>query len=287
MWVTQLEDVLNPIKALAERKKKNAIRLLASIYKRRFDRPDRVIRKHPLIRGPTDNEIETAGKGIGKALKEIITAYAGQFYRDSRFVRSNSKIPLEMDKKEEAREKLEEEINKWLIKEHKEGVDAARISEEYARIRVDWEGFMDDAIAFLNSYTITLSDYLDKKSEWELRTTIQDGLVQGKGALEIGRDIEKLGGEYKDRGLVIARTEGMKAMNQSRITAYKEMGYAKMIWIATDPQCEVCQEYDNKVYPMDEFPMIPAHPNCRCVCGPYTGYENIVIDPDGNEVVKW
>ena len=59
---------------------------------------------------------------------------------------------------------------------------------------------------------------------------------------------------------------------KARLEAFKRSGIQYVRWIAEkdDKTCETCWDRDKVIYPMDQFPMLPAHWHCRCHCMPAT-----------------
>lgn len=58
---------------------------------------------------------------------------------------------------------------------------------------------------------------------------------------------------------------GIDVVDQATLTAYKDMGVAKVRWIATidDKTCHDCEGRDGKIYDIDKVPA-KTHYACRC-----------------------
>lgn len=75
----------------------------------------------------------------------------------------------------------------------------------------------------------------------------------------------------------LARTESARVQYQAQIDSIKAADYKYVKWYAEPGACRVCQEIaDNDrydlgygVFPVDEAPSIPVHPNCRCSISAY------------------
>lgn len=52
----------------------------------------------------------------------------------------------------------------------------------------------------------------------------------------------------------------------ARITAFRNARIRYVRWVIEKDEkvCTVCAPRDNVIYPIDEFPMLPAHWHCRC-----------------------
>ena len=244
--------------------------ILTGIYKRRFDRADNANRKHPLLKPIPDKQLDYVASRIYFYIKHIIEFSKAE-------VKLPIKLSIELDNKiapsgkEGAKKALAKELKDYLVDANERGVSAARIQEKFATYKVDWNKTNIEAVMFLDDYTIKLSDYLSAQAEFELRSTIQDGLLQGEGAAGINRMIkDQVLDTYKGRSMAIARTEGMRALNGARMKAYDDMGFDEVFWIASDLACEECKDLDNKIFAIDEVPPIPFHPMCRCSLGALT-----------------
>ncbi|WP_304974493.1 minor capsid protein [uncultured Limosilactobacillus sp.] len=75
----------------------------------------------------------------------------------------------------------------------------------------------------------------------------------------------------------LVRTETARVQYQAQIDSIKAADYKYVKWYAEPGACHVCQriadndEYDlgYGVFPVDEVPQIPIHPNCRCSISAY------------------
>lgn len=249
-----------------------ALGIMTGIYKTRYERIDSANRRHPLLKPIPDVQIKDVGDRIYYLIGYIIEYAKAEIPLDI-----NLSIELDAVKrpktKEEAKELLRKELKGWLMETNQRGMDAARLQERFAIYRVNWEQKNIDAARFLDDYTIKLSDYLSAQAEFELRSTIQDGLLKGEGAVGISRMIkEQVTETYKNRSMNIARTEGMRALNGGRRSSYKEMGFDEVFWIASDLACEKCKPLDGRIYQIDDMPPQPLHFGCRCTHGAVTQF---------------
>lgn len=103
-----------------------------------------------------------------------------------------------------------------------------------------------------------------------------DGLVQGKSPWDIAQtmsaDIDSIG---RDRALLIARTEIIRAHAEGQLMALENLGVAEVgvqvEWSTTGDSkvCPLCRPLQGIVLTMQEaHGMIPRHPNCRCAWVP-------------------
>jgi len=117
---------------------------------------------------------------------------------------------------------------------------------------------------------------------------ITRGITDGLNPRDIIIDLMEFGIDAA-RAETIARTEMMYALNTGAKERYKEDDIEYMIWIATDDE-KTCLDFpidlpdgsteygcwamNGKVFRIDEFPNIPAHPRCRCANGAHRGPED-------------
>jgi SPP1 gp7 family putative phage head morphogenesis protein len=78
------------------------------------------------------------------------------------------------------------------------------------------------------------------------------------------------------RAEILARTEIIRAHHLGTIQEYRNQGLLNIVvkaeWktAGDDRVCTKCASLEGKVFTLDEIePMIPAHPNCRCIALPY------------------
>lgn len=78
------------------------------------------------------------------------------------------------------------------------------------------------------------------------------------------------------RAVILARTEIIRAHHVATIQEYRNWGVlgikVKAEWqtAGDDRVCEKCASKQGKIYTLDEIePLIPFHPNCRCIGLPY------------------
>jgi SPP1 gp7 family putative phage head morphogenesis protein len=104
---------------------------------------------------------------------------------------------------------------------------------------------------------------------------ITQGLLHGKSAAQVRREL----GEEVERGAkrtrLISRTELVKAHAEGQLHAFRRLGVRQLAtqveWVTAgdDDVCPQCEEMEGSVYDIDDADgMIPLHPNCRCAWVP-------------------
>jgi SPP1 gp7 family putative phage head morphogenesis protein len=62
----------------------------------------------------------------------------------------------------------------------------------------------------------------------------------------------------------LIRTEASHAYNSAALESYKKAGCQFIDYLAEADCCEICEPYSGQRFPIDDVPVIPVHPNCRC-----------------------
>jgi len=131
------------------------------------------------------------------------------------------------------------------------------------------EDVRDRIAANVESEIDSLSDDVKKK----LTSSLLEGLEAGEGARDLGKRVAGDLAMERERAELIARTETMRAFNDSAVAQYRAADVEKVQWWAAidDRTCDVCGDmggYHGKIFDIDKAPPCPAHPRCRCVLLP-------------------
>lgn len=114
-----------------------------------------------------------------------------------------------------------------------------------------------------------------------LDSAMTTGLIAGQSNQAIARNLrDQVKTTIKNHVYVterLARTETARVQYEAQVDSIKAADYKYVKWYAEPGACRVCQEIaDNDeydlgygVFPVDEVPEIPIHPNCRCSISAY------------------
>lgn len=110
----------------------------------------------------------------------------------------------------------------------------------------------------------------------QISRVLADGMIQGLGPRDIAKSIaEKIDSIGISRATTLARTEVIRAHHLANINEYRQYGIelvgVKAEWrtVGDNRVCELCAPRDGKIYSLDKIePLIPLHPNCRCMAVP-------------------
>ena len=139
-----------------------------------------------------------------------------------------------------------------------------------------------DTVATLYTRTFTELKGITATMDQQISRTLADGLIKGLNTKQIAamlRDrVDKVGGY---RAILLARTEIIRAHHVATIKTYMAAGVEGVTvqaeWhTAEDGRvCELCKPLEGIIFTLEEIlPMIPRHPQCRCVALPAKFKEN-------------
>jgi SPP1 gp7 family putative phage head morphogenesis protein len=246
--------------------------LLAAPFRRTARRhKDKAERSTPKFSKFTDRELADAAFRIHKAIVSVIRKATPAAMAEAKKA-FPAQLASETVEMADPNKVLADALKTWVTSNFHTGQAAAKPEIAEMGITIDWDAVAKDGIEFLANYCLKLAEKLTADAEFELRYTIMNGLMSGKGAQGIAKQIRDMGDEYYDRAEIIARTEGMRAMNQGRLGAYHEAGVEEVAWIASDLACPECRPMDGQIFKLGEQPEIPLHPQCRCCIGAVTEF---------------
>lgn len=116
-----------------------------------------------------------------------------------------------------------------------------------------------------------------KKLERELNTQVKKGILTGKPTAQIAMELNKSMGSGLSNSARLIRTETMHHMNDINLAHMKDSGISKVKEIVTldERTSSTCKVHNNKIHDIDKSPILPRHPNCRCVLIPYVDVDEL------------
>ena len=116
-----------------------------------------------------------------------------------------------------------------------------------------------------------------KKLERELNTQVKKGILTGKPTAQIAMELNKSMGSGLSNSARLIRTETMHHMNDINLAHMKDSGISKVKEIVTldERTSSTCKVHNNKIHDIDKSPILPRHPNCRCVLVPYVDVDEL------------
>lgn len=115
----------------------------------------------------------------------------------------------------------------------------------------------------------------------QLDVILSTGLITGQSNQAMARQLrDQVRTTVKNHAYIaerLARTETARVQYQAQIDSIKAADYKYVKWYAEPGACRICQEINDNdeydlgygVFPVDEAPQIPIHPNCRCSISAY------------------
>lgn len=115
----------------------------------------------------------------------------------------------------------------------------------------------------------------------QLDQVISTGIIQGQNpremATKLKANVAKTIANYRYVTERLARTESARVQHRAQIDSLIANDYRFCKWHAEPGHCKVCGEIASNdpdgngrgVYEVDDVPIVPAHPNCRCSISAY------------------
>ncbi len=136
------------------------------------------------------------------------------------------------------------------------GVDFTILSEQQAR-----------AIASQNWTGVKFSDRIwGNANDFNTRVMndIEEMVIGGRSPDKLKKKlIEDYSIKFHEADRLI-RTEASHAYNSAALQSYADAGLKEVDFLAESDCCELCEPYRDERFPIDDAPVIPVHPNCRC-----------------------
>ena len=259
-------------------------------------------------------ELKTAKKEIDDQIKELAILDPKSEARLLRYTAVNKSIDTTMDRvkdswttmsRSQATEAFETGIKGGVLSlkaQEAPGWSKVTIANS-KKIATAALGTIDSAgLEFLAAYRIELAGAVADDLKYKIKTSLGQGIIQGKPWYEINRQLgrviddpkkfreagtwtkEGLSGKIfpsaSDRIRMIVDTENMRAHNNGRLAFYEDVGMTKARWLTAGDSCQICSALNNKVFPIEDFPTIPAHPDCDCIVVGESGSEKIKAPED-------
>jgi SPP1 gp7 family putative phage head morphogenesis protein len=196
-------------------------------------------------------------------------------------------------------------MNMYILDSYKRGVIRARSELRSAGFEVptvDENGGINmilnlpihlDRIGLLYSRVFTDLQGITSAMDTIISRILTQGMIDGDGpALLAKKLVEAINGtgigdlaikdtlgrtiSAQQRAIMMARTEIIRAHHLATIQEYRNWGLEGIIvkgeWktAGDDRVCDKCAALEGKIFTLDEIePLIPFHPNCRCIALPY------------------
>ena len=128
----------------------------------------------------------------------------------------------------------------------------------------------------------------------QLDVVVSNGIIQGQNpremATKLKANVAKTIANYRYVTERLARTESARVQHRAQIDSLIANDYRFCKWHAEPGRCKVCGEIASNdpdgngrgIYEVDDVPIVPVHPNCRCSISAYwvNGQRNIALSDD-------
>lgn len=123
-------------------------------------------------------------------------------------------------------------------------------------------------------------------------TLDQMGTLLAEGA-DRGDSIDTIAGslldliDNPDRAYLIANTEINRAVSDSSLDTFREMGLTQWEWLVSDGACPECQEMADSgpIDLSDDADQPPLHPGCRCAVSPLSALSESNVDDSEDQTL--
>jgi len=133
-------------------------------------------------------------------------------------------------------------------------------------------GFVEKAISYPWSGAdfVTRIGINNEKLVVNLKQVITKGMVEGKSISSMTKDLKDTMNLSATNARRLIRTESMHCISSSHHDTYKKAGVKKVEFLTSGDNrvCAICDAFSGKIFLIDEAPMLPLHPNERCVLLP-------------------
>lgn len=250
---------------------------------------DRINKMQDRVRNKQEKEIERQIKkyfqnAMNKVIEDFENTYnelltkqnenkevaIANLYKLDKYWRMQGQLKQELEKLGDKQAKL---LSKRFETTFFEVYNSLNILGDFEFTRIDREG----AIKLINA--IWCADGLDYsqriwKNTNKLVNRLNDGLVHcvitGKKTCELKKTLrEEFGVTYSQANRIV-QTEMSHIQNTAARQRYLDMGVKEFqVWAKKDERrCPICGNLHKKIYSINEFSPIPAHPRCRCTIVP-------------------
>ncbi|MDO4778519.1 MAG: minor capsid protein [Tissierellia bacterium] len=182
-------------------------------------------------------------------------------------------------------EKVEDKGSKIILNAGKDvilatggslGVDI-NYNEDLAKklLQTNWKGSNFSKRVWKNS----------KKLENELNTQVKKGILMGKPTAQIAMELDKSMNVGLSNSARLVRTETMHHMNDVNLQHMKSNGVKQVEEVVTldERTSSTCKVHNKKIHDIEKAPILPRHPNCRCVLVPYINVDKLAKEFDKGE----
>ncbi|MFM1573032.1 hypothetical protein EQF93_02645 [Helcococcus ovis] len=119
----------------------------------------------------------------------------------------------------------------------------------------------------------------------ELNDILTKGIITGKPTAQMAMELNSRMNTGLHNASRLIRSETMHQMNEINKVSMKEAGINKVQEIVTldERTSNECSPHNKKIHDIDKAPILPRHPNCRCVLVPYVDVDKIADEFDRRE----
>lgn len=104
---------------------------------------------------------------------------------------------------------------------------------------------------------------------FQMRSEIIKTIKNGGTLSDVLLVIKKVEQKFEDRHNLLYSTEIRHFYYEGEIAGYKKNGVTLVQYLTVGdnrvcPECQALEEYNEGIYKIEEVPILPRHPRCRC-----------------------
>lgn len=108
----------------------------------------------------------------------------------------------------------------------------------------------------------------------DLSKLLQSGMIQGKNARVLARELQKAFQTSTYNAERLMRTELTRINTEVQKSSFERNGFGQYMFIVNGTCCDICRELDGKVFDVKDMTpgknAPPMHPHCRCSTAAYS-----------------
>lgn len=112
----------------------------------------------------------------------------------------------------------------------------------------------------------------------ELKETLERGLTTGQSITQMTLNLRNKMNSNLNDTMRLVRTETMHHLNDVKLKSYKDskvVTHVKDVVVLDSRTSDQCSSCAGKIYKIEDAPVLPRHPNCRCVLVPYIDVKKV------------
>lgn len=149
------------------------------------------------------------------------------------------------------------------------------LEDAQSRVGISFNILDKNVLAYSANYELGYLRNLGDETRMRVSQAIRTSVLRGEGTRELAKRLTGAGlsrGVFSTvaiRAKLVARTETAEIVIGGRMDGYRELEVEEVKVVGRATSCPICSAVLGKVFPIDEAPELPLHPNCVHDVVPY------------------